>query len=85
MRHQVFLGLGTNLGQRQQNLDQAVAGLQKLMQVTAVSPLYETAPWGLVDQPDFYNACLRGFTTYSPYALLAAIKQLEKENLLVII
>ena len=79
MRHQVFLGLGTNLGQRQQNLDQAVAGLQKLMQVTAVSPLYETAPWGLVDQPDFYNACLRGFTTYSPYALLAAIKQLEKE------
>lgn len=79
MGHQVFLGLGTNLGERQHNLEQAVAGLQEVMQITAVSPLYETAPWGLVDQPDFYNACLSGITTYSPQALLAFTKQLEQE------
>ncbi|NJN55327.1 MAG: 2-amino-4-hydroxy-6-hydroxymethyldihydropteridine diphosphokinase [Anaerolineae bacterium] len=74
MRHQIFLSLGTNLGQRQHNLEQAIAGLQQIMVVTAVSALYETAPWGLIEQPSFYNACLSGETEYPPQELLTFIK-----------
>lgn len=79
MRHQVYLGLGTNLGQRRHNLERAVAGLQEIVWITAVSPIYETAPWGVADQPDFYNACLAGETDYSPVEFLTFIKNLEME------
>jgi 2-amino-4-hydroxy-6-hydroxymethyldihydropteridine diphosphokinase len=79
MSHQVFLGLGTNLGQRQHNLEQAIAGLDEVVNVTAVSPIYETEPWGLVEQPAFLNACLSGKTEHSPQNLLSFIKNLETE------
>jgi 2-amino-4-hydroxy-6-hydroxymethyldihydropteridine diphosphokinase len=79
MKHQVYLSLGTNLGQRRRNLEQAIAGLQEVVLVTAVSPVYETAPWGVTDQPDFYNACLAGYTDSSPQELLLFTKQLEQE------
>lgn len=77
MKHQVHLSLGTNLGQRRRNLERAIAGLQEVVLVTAVSPLYETVPWGVVDQPDFYNVCVAGFTDYAPQELLTFVKQLE--------
>jgi 2-amino-4-hydroxy-6-hydroxymethyldihydropteridine diphosphokinase len=50
------LSLGANLGDRLANLQSAVTGLGDA--VVAVSPVYETAPWGGVDQPDFLNAVL---------------------------
>jgi 2-amino-4-hydroxy-6-hydroxymethyldihydropteridine diphosphokinase len=50
------LSLGSNLGDRLANLRLAVDGLGAA--VTAVSPVYETAPWGGVEQPDFLNAVL---------------------------
>jgi 2-amino-4-hydroxy-6-hydroxymethyldihydropteridine diphosphokinase len=50
------LSLGANLGDRFANLQSAVTGLGDA--VVAVSPVYETAPWGGVDQPDFLNAVL---------------------------
>ena len=50
------LSLGANLGDRLANLQSAVTGLGD--SVVAVSPVYETAPWGGVDQPDFLNAVL---------------------------
>lgn len=78
MRHQVYLGLGTNVGNRQHNLQQAVAGLQPVLAVTAVSPIYETEPWGVTDQAPFYNACLGGHTSLTPPDLLTFIKDLEK-------
>ncbi len=48
------LSLGSNLGDRLANLRSAVTGLDDA--VVAVSPVYETAPWGDVAQPDFLNA-----------------------------
>jgi 2-amino-4-hydroxy-6-hydroxymethyldihydropteridine diphosphokinase len=48
------LSLGANLGDRLANLRLAVRGLGDA--VVAVSPVYQTAPWGGVEQPDFYNA-----------------------------
>ncbi len=79
VRHQVFLGLGTNIGQRRHNLERAVAGLAENLVVTAVSPIYETDPWGVTNQPAFLNACLSGQTELSPSRLLAFVKNLEKE------
>jgi 2-amino-4-hydroxy-6-hydroxymethyldihydropteridine diphosphokinase len=50
------LSLGANLGDRLANLQLAVSGFGNA--VRAVSPVYETAPWGVVDQDDFLNAVL---------------------------
>jgi 2-amino-4-hydroxy-6-hydroxymethyldihydropteridine diphosphokinase len=74
----VYLSLGTNLGQRRQNLERAVAGLGEVMEITAVSPIYQTPPWGLTDQPDFLNLCLEATTDLTPHQLLHFNQQLEK-------
>lgn len=50
------LSIGSNLGDRLAHLQSAVDGLADVL--VAVSPVYETAPWGVVDQPDFLNAVL---------------------------
>lgn len=75
--NRVYLGLGTNLGQREQNIRQAVAGLAHFCQLTAVSSLYETLPWGVTQQPAFLNLCAAATTELSPHTLLARLKQLE--------
>ena len=77
--HQIFLSLGTNLGDRRLNLQQAARGLAGQMEIEAISPIYETAPWGQIDQPDFLNICLSAITALRPYPLLAKIKNLEIE------
>lgn len=50
------LSIGSNLGDRLANLRIAVTGLADVLM--AASPIYQTAPWGVVDQPDFLNAVL---------------------------
>jgi 2-amino-4-hydroxy-6-hydroxymethyldihydropteridine diphosphokinase len=75
--YHIYLGLGTNLGQREENLEQALKGMAEVVQVTAVSPMYETEAWGLTDQPDFLNICLCGETALAPFALLDFLKKLE--------
>lgn len=77
--HTVYLGLGTNLGDRVANLERALLGLRDVWEETAVSPIYETEPWGDLDQPTFLNLCAAGQTQLSPQALLRFIKQLEVE------
>ncbi len=77
--HTIYLGLGTNIGNRTANLQAALTGLAGNLHVTAVSPIYETAPWGITDQPDFLNMCLTAETDLSPHELLALLKSLEKE------
>ncbi len=76
---QVFLGLGSNLGARRMNLQSAVTGLQGVVQITAVSPVYETKAWGITDQPDFLNICVGGLTELAPLDLLYFVKNLESE------
>jgi 2-amino-4-hydroxy-6-hydroxymethyldihydropteridine diphosphokinase len=49
------------------------------MTVTAVSPVYETEPWGETEQPDFLNICLAADTTQLPHELLTSIKEIEQE------
>lgn len=73
----VYLGLGTNLGQRRQNLEQALEGLAHFCQITAISSLYESFAWGITTQPNFLNLCIAAETDLPPHTLLARIKQLE--------
>lgn len=76
---QVFLSLGTNLGSRRGNLQRALDGLAQEVTITAVSPIYETEPWGVTDQPRFLNLCLGGHTSLTPDELLTFCKNLEVE------
>ena len=75
----VYLGLGSNLGDRQKNLSAALDRLPPEVLVKAVSSLYETDPVGPRDQQDFYNAVCRASTSLEPRELLAHVKQVERD------
>jgi len=74
-----YIGLGSNLGDRELRLLTAVAELGKLpgTRVTALSPFYETEPVGGVAQDNFYNAVARINTSLQPQQLLAELKRVE--------
>ena len=76
-----YLGLGSNLGDRQENLAQAVKGLDAGPKLTVLrtSGIYETTPWGLTGQPDFLNMVAEISTALSPHQLLDCVKDLERE------
>lgn len=73
----VYLSLGTNLGEREENLRAARAGLPPAVQPQSVSPIYETPPWGYEQQPNFLNQVVQGVTGLAPLDLLHALKNLE--------
>lgn len=77
--HTVYLGLGANLGDRAATLVAARGRLAPDVQVLACSSLYETAPWGVLEQPPFLNAVCQAQTALSPTALLAYLKAREDE------
>ncbi len=77
MAHTVYLALGTNLGDRLANLKQAASALPPLVRVVAASPVYETPPWGYVEQPAFLNQVIQAETDLDPHALLAYLKTNE--------
>ena len=75
--HVVYLGLGTNLGDRLANLKQAIAALTPQMELKAKSGVYETPPWGFEDQPKFLNQVIKVSTYLEPELLLKHLKRLE--------
>ncbi len=77
-----YLGLGSNVGDREGHLRAAIAMLnERGVEVEAVSSLYETEPVGeVLDQPDFLNAAIRIRTELEPEALLEACKAIEVER-----
>jgi len=77
----VGFGFGSNLGDKPANIRRAVAlvGQRGIARLDAVSRIYRTPPWGDLDQGDFANACALGWTTLSPYELLAAVKTIEAD------
>lgn len=77
--HPVYLALGTNLGQRQDNIRQAIKRLDPNVTMLATSKLYETAPAYVIDQPAFLNMAIKGETTLSPQNLLTFLKRIEVE------
>lgn len=74
----VFLALGTNLGDRLANLQAAQQALSAAVEQLRFSPVYETQPWGIVDQPLFLNQAAGGQTSLTPFELLHFLKDLER-------
>src|SRR3989338_10875724 len=75
----IFIGLGTNLGNKEKNLKHAIEEIKKVAEVLVCSSLYETEPIGLANQPLFYNQIIEIRTMLSPEALLVALKDIEKK------
>ena len=77
-----YLGLGSNVGDRESHLRAAVAKLREHgVEVAAASSLYETEPVGeVLDQPDFLNAAVRIRTELEPRSLLDVCKAIEIEQ-----
>ena len=77
----VFLGLGSNLGQREQNLRNALAELRGLprTRIQKISSFYDTVPVGCREQNNFLNAAVQLYTALSAPRLLAATQAIEKK------
>lgn len=81
----VYLGLGSNVGQREENLIQAMRRLGQhapedgMLRLRRCSSVYETAPWGYADQPAFLNCVVEAETDLTPQALLALAQRVERE------
>lgn len=77
-----FIGLGSNIGNRLENLQRSVSCIRLLdnTKVKSVSSVYETLPFGKIKQSDFYNAVIKIETEYKPKELLKELKKIEKKN-----
>lgn len=74
----VYLSLGTNRGDREENLAEARQKISSQLDLVASSPIYETEPWGFQDQDDFLNQVVEVKTDLAPQELLAFLKGIEK-------
>jgi 2-amino-4-hydroxy-6-hydroxymethyldihydropteridine diphosphokinase len=75
----VFLGVGTNLGDREANLKEALAGIGKYIgRVINSSSVYETEPWGFNAEQQFLNIVVKVETALIPSEVLESILTLEK-------
>jgi 2-amino-4-hydroxy-6-hydroxymethyldihydropteridine diphosphokinase len=75
----VYLGLGSNMGVREENLDRALDFLSQRMRLGKVSSAYDTEPAGNVNQPRFLNMVCQAFTRLAPEGLLALAKGIENK------
>ena len=75
----VYLGLGSNLGDREDNLRRAVSLLHQQVSLAALSSVYETEPWGYTSQPAFLNLACAVETRLSPQELLELAQGVERE------
>ena len=75
----VYLSLGSNLGDRQENLDRALEFLSQRLRVGKISSIYDTEPVGDSDQPRFLNLVCQAYTRLEPTALLALLKGIENK------
>lgn len=76
-----YLGLGSNIGDREKSLNNAIAKLSEVpgIQVTKISSKYETKPYGKTDQPDFMNMAVEVDTNLTPLDLLETVLGIEHE------
>lgn len=78
---EIFLSLGSNLGDRKNNLEKAIQFLksEEKIFVEKISSVYETKPWGETNQPDFLNLALVLKTELAPCELLDVTQSIEKK------
>ena len=73
-----YLGLGSNLGDREENLRKSLSLLGESVEIIALSSVYETEPWGYAEQPSFLNMVCGFRTSLSPPELLALVQEVER-------
>ena len=80
MQHTLYLGLGSNLGDKQQNIAMAVEKIEELIgHVECQSALHITEPWGFQSDNMFVNAALKCVTILSPHEVLEKTKDIERQ------
>jgi 2-amino-4-hydroxy-6-hydroxymethyldihydropteridine diphosphokinase len=75
----IFLALGSNIENRKQHIETAIALLREKVHDITVAPLYETKPMYYEAQQNFLNTILRGFTYLEPHELLQFTKTVQQE------
>ncbi len=75
----VYLSLGSNVGDRQQNLKRALELLSQRLRIGKVSSMYDTDPVGNIDQPRFLNMVCEAYTGLAPQGLLFLVKGIESK------
>jgi len=75
----VFIGLGSNLGDREKALNDARIKMRSQFRLVDQSNIYETPAWGYENQPPFLNQAIKVQTSLSPINTLKTLKQIEKE------
>ena len=75
----IILSIGTNIGDREQNIENAIVALGEIGKVTTISPIYSSEPWGFESENGFYNIALILETSLSPLELLKETQRIEKE------
>lgn len=75
----IILSIGTNIGDRERNIENAVKALGEIGKVGAVSPIYTSEPWGFESENGFYNIALILESELSPLDLLRETQRIEKE------
>ncbi len=75
----VYLALGSNLGNRETNLERALDLLSQRLRIKRVSSVYQTDPVGDTEQPRFLNQVCQAETILSPKELLTLVKGIEKK------
>lgn len=73
-----YIGIGSNLGQREGQVEAAIGRLAELGSILHASSLYESPAWGKTDQPAFINAVAALDTTLEAEALLDALQNIEQ-------
>lgn len=76
---QVIIAFGSNLGDREGQIGQALDALRPILSNVKISSFYETEPMYVEDQPVFLNGVLAGQSELAPFALLARLKSIERE------
>ena len=78
METNIFILLGSNLGDREKYLAEGIMRLQSAgCIINRVSSVYKTSPWGKTDQPDFLNQVICVSTEFTPQELLKTLLQIE--------
>ena len=75
----IILSIGTNIGDRERNIENAVKALGEIGKVTAVSPIYTSEPWGFESENGFYNIALAMESELLPLDLLQETQRIERE------
>lgn len=79
VKGKIYIGIGTNIGNRQENIQKAIRHLEEVSEVLKVSQIIETPPYGKTDQPNFLNCVVEIDTDLTPNELIVTLLEIEEK------